>query len=362
MGCFSSPLIPREGYSKFSRRVHDKFLRSRIPVNAGIEVTRKCNLHCIHCYENGVSGNGREELTALKLYDILDQIAELGSLWLMLTGGEVFAREDFLDVYIYAKKKGFIISVLTNGTLITSEIADTFRKWKPFTVEIPLYGADAATHEKVTQVEGSFNAVLAGIELLKRKNVQLNLKTFVTKANYAGLKQLYKFAEYLGCELSLDCAMFPCIDRSQEPYKYRLEPEEIFEVLFDTLKNKQGYLRTVKESIKNFSCNEESDYLYNCYAGKGIFFIDAFGYLDICIFSKTLHYDLLKGTVKEAAEKYFPLIWKKKLGSDSRCRPCSMRNFCNYCPAIADLEGDKLNLDYYCQTANFLKDLAEKVV
>jgi radical SAM protein with 4Fe4S-binding SPASM domain len=361
MGCFSSPLIHQEGYSKFSRRVHDKFLKNRIPVNAGIELTRKCNLQCVHCYERGVSKNGREELSFLQLRGILDQIAELGSLWLMLTGGEVLTREDFFDIYIYAKKKGFIISVLSNATLITPEIADTFKKWKPFTVEIPLYGADARTHDGVTGVKGSFAAALRAIALLKERNVQVNLKTFVTSLNYQSLKDLNKFAANLGYGLSLDCAMFPCIDHSQEPYKYRLKPKEVFEVLFETLQNKKDYLKTVKETMENFSCSEESDYFYNCYAGKGIFFIDAFGFLDVCIFSKSLHYDLLKGSVKEAVEKHFPVIRGRKLEDNSKCRSCQMRNFCNFCPAIADLEADKLNLDYYCETTNFLKGMAEKV-
>ncbi|GAI49460.1 unnamed protein product, partial [marine sediment metagenome] len=65
-----------------------------------------------------------KELTCKEIFSIFDQIAEAGCLWLLLTGGDPLLRQDFLEIYTYAKKKGFLISLFTNGTLITPRIAD----------------------------------------------------------------------------------------------------------------------------------------------------------------------------------------------------------------------------------------------
>ena len=90
-------------------------------------MTRRCPLTCVHCYNNlpmaDREARGRE-LDYEEHCRILDELADAGCLWLLYTGGEIFARRDFLDIYTYAKKKGFLITLFTNGTLITERIAD----------------------------------------------------------------------------------------------------------------------------------------------------------------------------------------------------------------------------------------------
>ena len=71
------------------------------------------------------------ELSTEEHYRLLDQLADAGCLWLLFTGGEIFARRDFLDIYTYAKQKGFLITLFTNGTLITPRIADDARRVAP---------------------------------------------------------------------------------------------------------------------------------------------------------------------------------------------------------------------------------------
>jgi MoaA/NifB/PqqE/SkfB family radical SAM enzyme len=66
----------------------------------------------------------RRELSTEEHFRVLDELAEMGTFWLLYTGGEIFARKDFLEIYTYAKKKGFLITLFTNGTIITKEIAD----------------------------------------------------------------------------------------------------------------------------------------------------------------------------------------------------------------------------------------------
>ena len=98
-----------------------------MPVNGTIEVTHRCPLECAHCYNNLPVGDAdarRRELSAAELCRIIDEIADAGGLWLLFTGGEIFARKDFLEIYTHAKQRGLLITLFTNGTQITAAIAD----------------------------------------------------------------------------------------------------------------------------------------------------------------------------------------------------------------------------------------------
>ena len=120
------PYVPITSYSEFSKRLHDKVSIQRIPIAGSLEVTTRCNLHCAHCYINLPIDDRqvcKQELSTKKWYSILDQIVDEGCLWLLITGGEPFIRPDFLDMYTYAKKKGLLVTVFTNGTTITPYIA-----------------------------------------------------------------------------------------------------------------------------------------------------------------------------------------------------------------------------------------------
>ena len=89
-------------------------------------------------------------------------------LWLLFTGGEIFARADFLEIYTYAKEKGFLITLFTNGMMLTTRIADFLAEYRPFAIEITLYGATKETYEALTQIPGSLRKVHARHSLAAR--------------------------------------------------------------------------------------------------------------------------------------------------------------------------------------------------
>ncbi|MGH9144339.1 MAG: radical SAM protein, partial [Vicinamibacterales bacterium] len=93
-------------YAAFSASFHRNLSERRLPLNGTIEVTRRCPLTCLHCYNNLPMSDGDARSRELD-YDehcrLLDQLADAGCLWLLYTGGEIFARRDFLDIYTYAK-------------------------------------------------------------------------------------------------------------------------------------------------------------------------------------------------------------------------------------------------------------------
>ncbi|KKL06923.1 hypothetical protein LCGC14_2591200 [marine sediment metagenome] len=104
----------------------------RIPLSAEIELTERCNNNCVHCYIN-LAANDEEarkrELSFREIRDIVDETVQMGCFWWLITGGEPLVREDFVDIYLYLKKKGLLTSVFTNATLITPELVSLFKKY-----------------------------------------------------------------------------------------------------------------------------------------------------------------------------------------------------------------------------------------
>jgi MoaA/NifB/PqqE/SkfB family radical SAM enzyme len=169
----------------------------------------------------------RSELSYNEHCHLLDQMANVGRLWILYTGGEIFARKDFLDIYIYAKKKGFLITLFTNGTLITPRIANYLLQWRPFSIEITLYGFARETYERLTGISGSYDRCLRGIHLLLERGLPLKLKTVAVSINKHGVGEMKGFAEGLGVGFKFDSMVNPRIDCSRSPLGVRLQPWEI---------------------------------------------------------------------------------------------------------------------------------------
>ncbi len=105
----------------YAQRVIKNEGEKRTPLSGSLDLTFRCNNRCVHCYVNRPlddNGEKEKELNYADICRILDHLAQEGCLWLLITGGEPLVREDFEDIYLYAKKKGFLITLFTNGTSV----------------------------------------------------------------------------------------------------------------------------------------------------------------------------------------------------------------------------------------------------
>jgi uncharacterized Fe-S cluster-containing radical SAM superfamily protein len=173
-------------YGTFSAALRQRQAGERVPLQVSIEVTRRCPLECLHCYNKLAVGDKEaksRELSKEEHLRFLDELVEMGCFWILYTGGEIFARKDFLEIYTYAKKKGVLITLFTNGTIINEQIADYLAEWPPFAIEISLYGRSRETYEALTAVPGSYDRFLRGIQLQKDRGLPLKLKTVATSVN-----------------------------------------------------------------------------------------------------------------------------------------------------------------------------------
>ena len=105
-----------------------KSARLRIPLSGTLDLTHRCNLRCVHCYVGDSHHVERSaEMDTGKIFSLLDEICEAGCLYLLITGGDPLLRGDFPAIYRYARSKGLLITVFTNGTLISDEVLRLFK-------------------------------------------------------------------------------------------------------------------------------------------------------------------------------------------------------------------------------------------
>jgi MoaA/NifB/PqqE/SkfB family radical SAM enzyme len=119
----------------------------------------------VHCYVNKPAGSREErerELGLERLKQLVDEMVAEGTLFVLFTGGEVLVRRDFPELYLYARAKGLLVTIFTNGTLVTERIADLFAEHRPEKIEISLYGMTRETYDRVTRVPGSFDKCMDG--------------------------------------------------------------------------------------------------------------------------------------------------------------------------------------------------------
>jgi radical SAM protein with 4Fe4S-binding SPASM domain len=345
-------------YSDFSLNFQRRVIGQRIPFSGAIEVTRRCPLNCVHCYNNLPVGDQEARLNELTLEEhcrILDGITEAGCLWLLFTGGEIFVRKDFLDIYAYAKQKGLLITLFTNGILITPEIADYLVEWRPFGIEISLYGRTKETYERVTDVPGSYDRCIKGIRLLMERGLPLKLKTMIMTTNKQELWEMKRFAEEeLRLEFKFDPMINPCIDCSQKPLSVRLSPQEVVELDLRDPKRVTEWKKFTERFNGPVYAPGQSDELFHCSAGFNAFAIDPYGMLNICILSGKDSYDLRKGSFRDGWGNSIFHLRQQKITRQTKCVHCEIKAMCGMCPANAELENKDPEepVDFMCQVAH----------
>ena len=162
------------------------------------EVTRRCNLNCVHCRAASERGPYPGELDTNKCLEILDQIAFVGKPIVILTGGEPLLREDIFELALHGTQLGLRMVMATNGTLITPEISEKIKSSGIKRVSISIDRANARAHDQFRKVPGAFSAALQGIDLLKKGGIEFQINTTVTRDNVDQVHSILDMAIELG--------------------------------------------------------------------------------------------------------------------------------------------------------------------
>lgn len=342
----------------------------RVPLLGQFELTSRCNLHCKMCYVCKRTDDKeaiQKERTAEEWISLAREARDAGMLYLLLTGGEVFLRKDFMYIYSEIAKMGFNIEIYTNATLITPEIAKALGKIPPSKLGVTIYGASPETYEKVCGNANGFNLAMRGIDLLLSEGITVWVRTTVVKGNVDDFDKIADYAADRGIEFGMISYISPRREGGGTcPEAERLSPSEV--ISFERHANE--YLK--KKYAKNFTLDKDSCVLeeeipeaksnekiisevpdaFSCFAGKCAFWVTWDGKMTPC--------GLMDEPYTLPFDKGFKNSWDNmKKGCSlipvcTECQECSNKEVCTSCPAKS-----KAEIDCYDKPAPYLCELAK---
>jgi radical SAM protein with 4Fe4S-binding SPASM domain len=332
-----------------------------------MELTERCNNNCIHCYINLPADDldaKKRELPKEEIREILREAVSLGCLTVKFTGGEPLLREDFADLYIFARKLGLRVTLLTNATLITPSLTTLFARiplLQP--IEVTLYGMERKSYESVTRVSGSFEAAWQGMHLLLEKKVPFVLKGALLPSNKGEIEAFESWASTIrwmdtppSYSIFFDLrARRDSKQKNQLIKGLRLSPEEA--IAFFS-RRRQEYLQEMRGFCSKFA-RPSGRGIFSCGAGVRSGCVDAYGNLQLCTLLRHPEtvYDLKTGFLKDALTKFFPEIRKMKAENHNYltcCARCFLHGLCEQCPARSWMEHGTLDtpVAYHCEIAH----------
>ncbi len=172
-----------------------------LPILSEVALTYRCNLSCRFCYAGSKWGNSTSEMKTDEVIGILGMIrrqAEVPSV--SFTGGEPTLRDDLPRLISEAASLGLRVNLITNGTLVTTAMAEEFRKAGLASAQVSLEGPDAETHESLTGTPGSFDSTLAGIDSIRRAGISVHCNSTINGANVGRMTAMPALARKLGLE------------------------------------------------------------------------------------------------------------------------------------------------------------------
>lgn len=165
----------------------------RLPVVVW-NITRACNLKCIHCYSNSGPGKADDELSTAEAKRVLGDLRQFGVTIILFSGGEPLLRDDLFDLLGYAKELRLRTVISTNGTLITANVAKKIKQKGVSYVGVSLDGI-GRTNDRFRQTAGAFDQAVEGIRNCRNANIRVGLRLTLTKGNVGDLESVFDFFE-----------------------------------------------------------------------------------------------------------------------------------------------------------------------
>ncbi|HVA71987.1 MAG TPA: radical SAM protein [Candidatus Limnocylindrales bacterium] len=329
-------------------RVMRRSLETGVPIGVHFDLTYRCNERCVHCY---LDHEDHGELETPEIKRILEQLAEAGTLMLTFSGGEIFLRGDLFELLAFARRLHFNVSLKSNALLITPEHAERLKSLGIRRIQISIYSADAAVHDAITKVRGSFDRSIRAIRFLKSQGMQVKIACPLMKQNIAGLAQLQSLAEELGVPYLIDMTITPKLDGDMSVLALRNAPEDLVSLLRDPKLNPAQLAGAGSSTGANWEASAvssgiESDAYEDipCSAGHNSCYVSPYGDVFPCVQMSIAAGNLRKQSFQEIW-RHSPQMNRVRAVRESQlpvCAGCSIRQFCERCPGLAHMEGGDL--------------------
>jgi radical SAM protein with 4Fe4S-binding SPASM domain len=301
------------------------------PYSAMIEIADRCNEVCVHCYQ--VQGQ-KGEIGTDDWKRVLDELADMGVLFLTISGGEATLRHDFLDIVAHARAKRFAVKLYTNGLTMTPELAERLRELAVQEVQISLYSHRAEVHDWVTRVPGSWQKTVAGARALLAAGLKVVLKTPLMSVNAKEYREYVDFVSALGADYSVDPLLDPREDGDREPERLRPDDADYLAMMRDPIFANRRDAAPTKQLDRSV-----------CGACSGNVHVEANGEMRPCTQLDVPVGNVMRQSIREAwetnehAKVIRGLTWRDLPG----CRECDLQPYCGRCFANARVEvGDAM--------------------
>jgi radical SAM protein with 4Fe4S-binding SPASM domain len=316
-----------------------------LTISGSLELTRRCNLRCAHCYVH-YPGAPSGELSTADMRRVLDKLADAGVLSLLLTGGEILARRDFAELYVHASNLGFLLTLFTNATMVDEATADLLVDRRPRRIEITVYGHTPESCERVTGSGAAFGRFREGVDLLLQRNLPVEFKMMVLRSNAHEFDAIRDWAAQLGRPFRHDPIVNARLDGDLAPTRERLSPADTARLLGDSAESRDLFAanRAAAQS------QPPARTLLRCGAGTKTFHVDPEGFLHPCMMWRSRPYPLLSGSIAEW-KQLITGLWEQPLPAESLCGACSHRFSCGSCSAASQVETGRagMHVDYFCR-------------
>lgn len=312
----------------FSRILEKEAYERKIPLRGTFELTARCNFNCNMCYvhltEEQISNIGRE-LTNEEWLEIARQARDAGMLYLTLTGGEVFVRPGFKELYIELSKMGFLIQILSNGYMIDENVMEWLREYPPYSIRFTLYGTSNETYEAVCGIKNGFDRVSHAIDLILEAKIPFSMVGTIVRENQYDLQKMYEFAKKKKVFFDFTITVIqPVRGATANVNKHKISNRDFLEI----------YPMKVKKTERLFK--EVTSILEHCGAYRKAFWITWNGNLQLCSFTVNPVVNILNKSFRE--------VWKsllqdlEKITIPDECQGCKYEGFCKRCPGILSAE------------------------
>jgi heme b synthase len=345
----------------------DRGKKEQQPRLVAWEVTRNCNLNCVHCRAAAGRGPHDGELDTAKCLQILDQIEQVGKPIVILTGGEPLLREDIFDLARYGTDRGLRMVMATNGTLLTAETTEKMKSGGIQRVSVSLDGADAAQHDRFRKVDGAFDGAIRSIELLKQADIEFQINTTITRHNIGQAEDMLGLAVRLGAAAHHLFLLVPT-GRAKDMTDQEIDASEYERLLhwFYDMRDKvpvhlkatcaPHYYRVLRQEAHRRG--ERVDYATygldamtrGCLGGTSFCFISHIGIVQPCGYLELNCGDLKNTTFRDVWEN--SEVFRKLRDFSAykgKCGDCEYLRFCGGCRARAyEASGDFMEEEPLC--------------
>lgn len=334
------------------------------------EITRRCNLKCVHCRSSSeLEAREHPDFDFAEARRILDDISSYAKPVVVLSGGEPLLRADLFDIAAYGTGLGLRICLATNGTLVNEEVCRRLKEAGIRMVSLSLDGADASVHDNFRSQPGAFDGVINAARLFREHDIPFLINSSFTKRNQSEIPKVYRLAKELGAKAWYMFMIVPT-GRGEDIMDELISPEEYEELLswhYEMEKKEDEllvrptcaphYYRVILQKAKEDGEKFQRRTLQfstggakGCLAGQLIALIDVDGNVLPCSYFPKPAGNLRRQTFKDIWEnsELFREMRDFK-GYKGRCGRCEYVNVCGGCRARAyAVSGDYLGEEPFC--------------